>query len=607
MEPKAKARLQGLQNELEALKAQYGKILRLRKHREPGSEAPFRELNISLQVDAPASAQSYDLASLQVLIGVLPTAVSAEWDGLSGLHVQISGELPTPLCSLVSEQLLQHWRDTAASPGTSGLRLSSILQDLKDNMLQLLTSDSQYLEAYESVDAAGATPTDTGWDGSDLAMHGWIAPAYPQPGSWWLAVEPSAILGPRVCHVMMKLVEAAGRGATQSHPLRSALRLLENRAALLAQEAEDILMEADKRRHAPLSQSIPSAHNAQLATDPRQQPCAVSDQLQQLHVQQPASGTVGARGATDVVLQGLKLDNIDALEAYDLPLQIACSRCGACQDATVDLSRGAGSKHSPSCTLELGCSSCHQPWRLDVAPRLVHASSNVLARVRAAGCAPIDLLPGLMAGQCGPCTSTAAFRRVQIGSVNERSCSSCHSNLAFSFQTAAFVAAQAQPGAQPRRPRSQTKEGRSGHQRDGAILIGQPLPGTGTCKHYHHSHRWLRFPCCGHRYPCDLCHEELTDGHEMKWATRMLCGFCSTEQALGERCRVCEKKLARSTATASGRATRFWEGGQGCRDPKRMDRHDPHRYRNSRNKTHSKKSSRVGKEGAAKHKQAEAA
>ena len=43
--------------------------------------------------------------------------------------------------------------------------------------------------------------------------------------------------------------------------------------------------------------------------------------------------------------------------------------------------------------------------------------------------------------------------------------------------------------------------------------------------------RWLRFPCCGMRFPCDLCHEEGTDGHEMVWATRMLCGFCSTEQA----------------------------------------------------------------------------
>ena len=42
--------------------------------------------------------------------------------------------------------------------------------------------------------------------------------------------------------------------------------------------------------------------------------------------------------------------------------------------------------------------------------------------------------------------------------------------------------------------------------------------------------RWLRFPCCGRRFPCDVCHEEETDGHDMKWAMRHACGFCSTEQ-----------------------------------------------------------------------------
>ena len=55
-----------LQNELEALKAQYGKALRLRKHREPGSETPFKELSLSLQVEPPAALQSFDLSSLKV-------------------------------------------------------------------------------------------------------------------------------------------------------------------------------------------------------------------------------------------------------------------------------------------------------------------------------------------------------------------------------------------------------------------------------------------------------------------------------------------------------------------------------------------------------------
>lgn len=78
--------------------------------------------------------------------------------------------------------------------------------------------------------------------------------------------------------------------------------------------------------------------------------------------------------------------------------------------------------------------------------------------------------------------------------------------------------------------------------------------------------RWLRFPCCGQRFACDLCHEEaVADGHDAAWATRMVCGFCSREQPLDKSCKYCGKKLATSAAQPSGRNTRFWEGGKGCR------------------------------------------
>ena len=65
-------------------------------------------------------------------------------------------------------------------------------------------------------------------------------------------------------------------------------------------------------------------------------------------------------------------------------------------------------------------------------------------------------------------------------------------------------------------------------------------------------------------------------------------------QPLGSRCKACDKKLARSTANASGTDTHHWEGGKGCRDKKRLDRRDAQKYRGSRAKTVSKKSSRVG-------------
>lgn len=97
------------------------------------------------------------------------------------------------------------------------------------------------------------------------------------------------------------------------------------------------------------------------------------------------------------------------------------------------------------------------------------------------------------------------------------------------------------------------------------------------------------------RYPCDLCHEEgSADGHDAAWAKRMVCGFCSREQPLSAACQYCGKKLATSAVQPSGRNTRFWEGGKGCRDVKMLDRRDVHKYRNSKSKTKSAKAGRVG-------------
>ena len=41
---------------------------------------------------------------------------------------------------------------------------------------------------------------------------------------------------------------------------------------------------------------------------------------------------------------------------------------------------------------------------------LVHEHSSVLARLWPRGCVPADLLPSLLAAQCGACTAVAALR-----------------------------------------------------------------------------------------------------------------------------------------------------------------------------------------------------
>ncbi|KAI8849507.1 hypothetical protein BC829DRAFT_182884 [Chytridium lagenaria] len=122
---------------------------------------------------------------------------------------------------------------------------------------------------------------------------------------------------------------------------------------------------------------------------------------------------------------------------------------------------------------------------------------------------------------------------------------------------------------------------------DAGIVLGQPLPKNGICSHYRKSYRWFRFPCCGKVYPCDLCHG--SSDHEMVWANRMICGYCSREQAYSpNKACACGRELTR-TSNNKG----YWEGGLGTRDKKVMSRHEGRKYKGM-NKTVSMKSTRVG-------------
>ncbi len=71
------------------------------------------------------------------------------------------------------------------------------------------------------------------------------------------------------------------------------------------------------------------------------------------------------------------------------------------------------------CCLHLAATAAHilaffwgalQDWLLSLVPHLVHAASNILADVTATGCHPRDLLPSMLAGQCGGCSAAAVFR-----------------------------------------------------------------------------------------------------------------------------------------------------------------------------------------------------
>ena len=129
-----------------------------------------------------------------------------------------------------------------------------------------------------------------------------------------------------------------------------------------------------------------------------------------------------------------------------------------------------------------------------------------------------------------------AYRDVQIARTKERNCSSCHSAMSLAYSAVQFLEKSQHRQQQQQQTMigsSLTSDARQREDRTQSQLIpGTALPAKGTCKHYPHSYRWLRFPCCGKRFPCDLCHEEESDGHHMKWAYRHVCGFCSTEQVI---------------------------------------------------------------------------
>lgn len=104
---------------------------------------------------------------------------------------------------------------------------------------------------------------------------------------------------------------------------------------------------------------------------------------------------------------------------------------------------------------------------------------------------------------------------MQVGMPLERGCSTCHRRLATAAAAVSFTL-QAPPSmrshAQGHGSSSSSQQavscgggssrrhmgGWGGlHSPHAVMTVGQPLPDSGTCKHYRHSYRWLRFPCCG--------------------------------------------------------------------------------------------------------------
>ncbi|XP_072550598.1 uncharacterized protein [Salminus brasiliensis] len=271
------------------------------------------------------------------------------------------------------------------------------------------------------------------------------------------------------------------------------------------------------------------------------------------------------RKGTEIKLLGLRLgEGMATVEARRITVSMQCSRCKVTSDLT--LSSGL------TCTAH--CEKCGAEIRAAFRPRMLHHYSDVLGYLDLYAAAAVDLVLQdcqLIVG-CLNCNKEDTIQHLPYGQNKETYCQHCHSKLSIFVEATRFQYIQ---------PKIRKKTGQESAlqtcqcKRNPAVQHGKPLPEKGACKHYRQSHRWLRFPCCGWAYPCDVCHNEGQD-HLMELATRMICGYCAKEQPYsnGKPCVGCGGMMTRGTHTS------HWEGGQGCRSKVKMSRNDRHKYTN---------------------------
>ncbi|KAI9711882.1 MAG: hypothetical protein M1828_001794 [Chrysothrix sp. TS-e1954] len=304
------------------------------------------------------------------------------------------------------------------------------------------------------------------------------------------------------------------------------------------------------------------------------------DEVHEPDGDQASNAASSAREAgTMLSFPDLQLFGIELLELTNVNLTIKCDRCKETQDvhnlrSTSKTSSASSTNPSNHPSISTSCRKCAHALTVAFRPDLIHAASSRAGYLDLDACTPVDLLASSsFTPTCASCsTSMASGMNAHRGATDHSIaiCRHCHQRMSLSMPSVKFL----RIGPSTRLPdlplrRKQPKENLG-------IVAGTPLPSTGRCPHYRKSNRWFRFSCCQKVFPCDKCHDAApeTHGHVMEFANRMICGFCSREQNYRpESCGFCGQGLV------GKRGTGFWEGGKGTRDPKRMSRKDPRKYK----------------------------
>ncbi|XP_059168198.1 uncharacterized protein LOC131950164 isoform X2 [Physella acuta] len=290
---------------------------------------------------------------------------------------------------------------------------------------------------------------------------------------------------------------------------------------------------------------------------------------------------------TEVALRNLQLrENASALLLETLKLVLQCQRCKNHSELIVPHGR----------VMSLQCIKCNQKQFVNYRAALMHQFSSIAGYLDVDGCQAFDLIfqDSRAAVTCLACSKQTRINGLVTGQLIDGWCQACNARFKLASESVKFTQLVQSVIDTGSKVVEVTTSKAKKPPKDPAIREGYPLPEFGTCKHYKHSYRWLRFSCCGKVYPCDICHDKKED-HEMEIATRMICGHCCKEQNFaGMRpCSGCGQHMTKVRSA-------HWEGGTGCRDKIAMSTKDQQKYKNM-NKTLSNHKKKVEK-GATKKK-----
>jgi len=282
----------------------------------------------------------------------------------------------------------------------------------------------------------------------------------------------------------------------------------------------------------------------------------------------------------------MRFENVSVGSLITMQVQVSCKDCKCIHEA--DAHKEPDSEylvHNDKCP------RCGQKSRLVAKQEIFHDNSNAVCSlgsftwdVRDIHFCEFDLT-------CEFCDTANRTKKIIAGQPIYMECKGCFKKMTFSYMALTLTALALGQG-------EDEDEENGGNVQDVMkrifarknkfeFKVGLPLPNNGSCKHYKGSNRYFRFPCCGKCYACDDCHGKV-EKHEMMMAKNMICGWCSSEQPVGDTCKRCAKAVTKIV-----RRTAFWEGGQGTRNVAAMSRKDPHKFRGIGKTVSSKKKNKA--------------